>query len=316
MFRGVVIAALAIGLLVPASASAARPAVDTGGAASITDTGAALNGSVNPRGKETTYFFQYGLNRLYGAQTGPISAGAANGRSRVSVPVGGLTPATRYHYRLVARNADGMTLGADRTFKTKVQPLGVTLTASPVNPQFNSTTALTGTLSGTNRAGRQVVLQASQYPFSAGFANFGNPVVTDANGNFTFNSLVIPVNTQFRVLMPQRPDVVSPVVFVGAGVQVRTDNRKTDQGRRSKVVKFFGSITPATTGAKVYLQKNVNGAWVNKKSSRSKPSGSNSRFAIFYRLYKPGQFRIVADSAQPQYSQGLGRTITVARVRR
>lgn len=317
MFRGVVIIALLAGLAVPATAAAARPGVTTGGIANRTDTTVALKGSVNPKGKDTQYFFQYGLNKLYGAQTPATPGGAAKGGSAISVPVGGLAPSTRYHYRLVAVNADGTTLGGDRAFKTRLQPLGLTLKATPVSPQFNTATTITGTLSGTNRAGRQIVLQQSQYPFTAGFAPVGNAVVTDANGNFTFNSLVIPVNTQFRVVVAQRPEVASPIVFVGAGVQVRTDNKKVKQGRRSKVMKFFGSVAPATDGAKVYIQKLRNGTWENIDSTRAKHSSSSkSKFKEWVRIYRPGQFRVAADSAQPQYSQGLGRTINVKHVRR
>ena len=213
-------------------------------------------------------------------------------------------------------NADGTTLGADRTFKTKVQPLGVTLSASPTNVQFNSPTTLSGTLSGTNKANRQVLLQSAAYPFTAGFANVGNPVVTDANGFFTFNSLAIPVNTQFRVLMPQRPDVVSPIIFVGAGVQVKTDTKKVDQGRKSKKIRFFGSVTPAGPGAKVYVQKLRNGAWANIASSRLKASSSSkSSFELAVRIYKRGSFRVAADPAAPQYSTGGGRTIEVQKIR-
>ncbi len=39
----------------------------------------------------------------------------------------GLTAATTYHYRLIARNADGTTTGGDRSFKTANQPLGFSL---------------------------------------------------------------------------------------------------------------------------------------------------------------------------------------------
>ena len=45
----------------------------------------------------------------------------------------GLTPATTYHYRVVAHNGRGTTRGVDRTFTTKKQPFALVLGASP-NP--------------------------------------------------------------------------------------------------------------------------------------------------------------------------------------
>jgi hypothetical protein len=179
--------ALVLALLAPATASAARPAATTGAPASITQSTVTLNGRVDPNAKETIYFFQIGTTRIYGTNTATASAGAGRAPVNVSVPVAGLAPATRYHYRLVAQNADGQTFGADRTFKTKVQPLGVTLVATPPTVAPGGSTVLSGQLSGTNGGNRQVVLQSNAYPFTAGFANVGNPVVTDAAGNFSFN---------------------------------------------------------------------------------------------------------------------------------
>jgi hypothetical protein len=317
MFRGVVIVALLAGLALPATAAAARPGVTTGGVANLTDTSVSLNGSVNPKGKDTQYFFQYGLNKLYGAQTPATGAGAANGGSAVSVPVGALAPATRYHYRLVAVNADGTTLGGDRTFKTKVQPLGLTLKATPSSVPFGSASVISGQLIGTNGRGRQVQLQASAFPYTAGFANVGTPVVTSTvDGTFSFNSIPIAVNTQFRVVMPARPDITSPIVLVGAGVQVKTDTKKVDQGRKSKKLKFFGSITPAGDGAKVYVQKLRSGVWTSIASSRAQhSSASKSSFSLRVRIYKRGSFRVAADSPVGQYSTGAGRTIEVKKIR-
>ena len=318
MFRGVVILALLAGLALPATAAAERPGVTTGGTANLTDTTVSLNGSVNPRGKATQYYFQFGLNKVYGAQTPVTAAGAANAPSKISVPVAGLAPATRYHYRLVAVNPDGTTAGRDRTFKTKVQPLGLTLKATPTSVPFGSASVISGQLVGTNGRGRQVQLQASQFPYTAGFVNVNTPVVTSmVDGTFSFNSIGIAVNTQFRVVMPARPDITSPIVLVGAGVQVKTDTKKVDQGRRSKKIKFFGTITPAGDGAKVHVQKLRNGVWTNIASSHAKhSSASKSKFSLRVRIYKRGSFRVAADAATGQYSTGGGRTIEVNRIRR
>jgi hypothetical protein len=91
------------------------PAVSTGAASSVQSYAMVLNGTVNPQGQATTYWFQYGTSTAYGQQTGP--AGAGSGSSPVSVHsyIGGLTTNTTYHYRLVAQSAGGTSYGTDQT---------------------------------------------------------------------------------------------------------------------------------------------------------------------------------------------------------
>lgn len=82
---------------------------------------ATLRGSVNPRGLQTTYHFDYGLTTAYGSAvpTGnEATLGNGHGERGVAQLLRGLQPNTTYHYRLVARNAAGETTGADRTFTT------------------------------------------------------------------------------------------------------------------------------------------------------------------------------------------------------
>ncbi len=317
MLRGAMLFAVTLVLAAPAAASAAKPGVTTGPPASVTQSTVTLNVKVDANGKATTYFFQIGTTRVYTVNTAETPGGAAGGPVNVSVPVSGLAPATRYHYRLVARNADGQTLGADRTFKTKVQPLGVSLAANPTSVAPGGSTVLSGTLSGTNAANRQVVLQSSAYPYTAGFANVGNAVITDAAGNFTFNMLPVSVTTQFRVLMPNKPEIVSPVVVVGAAVQViRTYTRKVERHRSSVSVRFSGYISPTTDGARVDIQKLRNGVWTTIAHTRAKhKSSTRSSFKTRVRLYRSGDFRVVAESSRPELVAGAGRTIDI-KVRR
>ena len=232
--RSLVPVAVALaGMLVPAAASAQarKPVPTTGGASSVTESTVVLNGAVNPRGAETRYFFQFGLTRLYGATSAPLSVGAGNARRRVSVAVNALAPFTTYHYRLVAQSSKGMVFGRDRTFKTRRQPLGLVLGATPNPVRVGGATTLSGTLTGTGNANRQVVLQANPYPYTQGFQDVGNVLVTDASGNFAFNILGVPVNTQYRVAMPSRPEIASPLIAVGAVTRVTTRKRPPRRGR-------------------------------------------------------------------------------------
>jgi phosphodiesterase/alkaline phosphatase D-like protein len=116
-------AATSIALVAAAIAVAASsPAVTTGTQSHVTDTSAVLHGAVNPDGSATTYFFQWGLTTAYGVQSVAHSAGHGTKPVSVSAPATGLIPGTAYHYRLVATNGAGTTVGADRTFTSAGNP--------------------------------------------------------------------------------------------------------------------------------------------------------------------------------------------------
>jgi hypothetical protein len=115
VLAGTVVASAAVaGTAVAASA----PTAKTGSATQVKPNSALLSGTVNPNGASTTYYFQIGLTNSYGAATAPVSAGAGVKAKGVSRPVGALVQGTTYHYRLVATNQFGTTVGADRAFKT------------------------------------------------------------------------------------------------------------------------------------------------------------------------------------------------------
>ncbi len=95
------------------------PSVVTEKAASVTATGAALNGSVNPNGAETNYYFEYGLTGSYGTKTSSESTGSGTSPKDVSEQISGLNSGTVYHYRLTANNSEGTSHGNDQTFTTR-----------------------------------------------------------------------------------------------------------------------------------------------------------------------------------------------------
>ncbi|HEX6584598.1 MAG TPA: hypothetical protein VF056_13425 [Thermoleophilaceae bacterium] len=93
-------------------------AATTGAPSAITDSSATFNGTVEPNGAPTTYYFQYGTTAAYGSSTAPIDAGGGQGVVAASTAVAGLSPGTTYHYRLVAENSGGIRQGGDRIFTT------------------------------------------------------------------------------------------------------------------------------------------------------------------------------------------------------
>jgi phosphodiesterase/alkaline phosphatase D-like protein len=104
---------------------AAPPSASVEAASSRTQTAATLNGAVNPNGAETTYQFEYGTSTSYGSKVPVPAKNIGKGKSAVSVSqsIGGLQPATVYHYRIAATNEKGTTYSSDRTFKTMLSSL-------------------------------------------------------------------------------------------------------------------------------------------------------------------------------------------------
>jgi hypothetical protein len=122
------------------AAAVAAPTATTGTAENITLTSATLTGTVDPNQAGTTYHFEYGTDTSYGLRAPMEDASAGDGDEpvRVQAPVSGLSAQTTYHYRLVATNAEGDAMGADRTFRTAdaPRPPGVSGTRSQgVGPQ-------------------------------------------------------------------------------------------------------------------------------------------------------------------------------------
>jgi hypothetical protein len=111
------------------------PVVQAEHAESRTPNSAALLAKVGGGNEPATYHFEYGPSAAYGTSTPEQVAPAADHPQWVREAVLGLSPATRYHFRVVASNSLGTTSGADRTFKTQDPPpvLGRTVVTTPVS---------------------------------------------------------------------------------------------------------------------------------------------------------------------------------------
>ena len=74
------------------------PAAVTGNATNVAATSATLNGTVDPSGRPTIWYFDYGTSTGYGKKTAAKDAGSGTGPSAVSAGVTGLTTGRTYHY--------------------------------------------------------------------------------------------------------------------------------------------------------------------------------------------------------------------------
>ena len=121
------------------------PTATTGQASGITATSATLNGSVNPNGKATTAYFEYGTTAGYGNTTGSQAIGSGTAAVSVSAAIAGLTCNTLYHFRVVGTSSDGSSAGADQTFASGACPFS----AFPLYLRIDAHTA-SGTSSNLN----------------------------------------------------------------------------------------------------------------------------------------------------------------------
>jgi hypothetical protein len=98
----------------------------------VTSDSAVLRAEINPNTGSTTYRFEYGLDDCSTSVCTSVPIGGANigGGSEdvaVSQPISGLSPATTYHYRIVAENPLGPPTEAEGTFTTQANGLGFEL---------------------------------------------------------------------------------------------------------------------------------------------------------------------------------------------
>jgi len=93
------------------------PQIDKGTTTSG-DTEAVLRGGVDPGGEDTSYHFEYGVTTAYGKSTPVVMLEGGSTFVPVAQQITGLAQNQIYHYRLVANNAFGETIGPDRTVTT------------------------------------------------------------------------------------------------------------------------------------------------------------------------------------------------------
>jgi hypothetical protein len=113
---------------------ASPPTISSTSAVRIADTSARLEGKVNPEGELTTYRFEYVSDAKFQA-TGYAEAtsvplggeGIGDGIEGivVSQSISGLSPATTYHFRLIATNPTDTVESADGIFTTFLTPPGL-----------------------------------------------------------------------------------------------------------------------------------------------------------------------------------------------
>jgi hypothetical protein len=304
--------AVAVLAVTAPAASAAAPAVTTGGAA-VTPSTATFTGSVDPNGRATTYWFEYGPTADLGTRTASLSAGSGSSAVTAAGSTAGLAANTVYSYRLVARNSDGTARGARRTMRTQRAPLGLSLNAAPNPVPFGSPATLAGILTGTGNGGRQVQLLQNPFPYTSGFTAIGAPVVTNAAGGFALPIPPPAVTTQYQARLTTSPGTASAILTLPVAVRVstivRVGQRQAD-GVRS--VRFSGHVRPGRDGAQFAVQRRSGSRWLTVGGSITRhASASASRYELRVRVRHSGTYRVYVRIVDGNLASTTGREVAI-----
>ncbi len=171
-----------------------NPLVTTVAATGVTGTAATLNGTINPNGLATTYYFDWGTTTSYGNSTTAASAGSGSVNVNVSANLTGLVAGTTYHFRVVASNSDGVSNGNDLTFI----PGAAVLTTTAASSVTMNSAATGGTI--TSDGGLPVTSRGVCWATTASPTISGSHT-TDGSGTGTFTSSITGLlsNTLYHV---------------------------------------------------------------------------------------------------------------------
>jgi hypothetical protein len=164
--------------------TSAAPQATTGGASAVTTSSATLNGAVNPSGRATTWFFEYGTSTSYGSKTAAKEAGSGTSTVSVSAPVTALSPGRVYHFRLVASSDAGTGRGLDQTLSTTAAPAVVTRGAASVRDT-------TATVTATVNPNGQTTTAVFEYGVTTGYGT--KTAVKNIGSGRTGSTVSIPV---------------------------------------------------------------------------------------------------------------------------
>ncbi|MDH5228531.1 MAG: M12 family metallo-peptidase [Gammaproteobacteria bacterium] len=103
-----------------ANAVPSAPIAQTDPATEINTNSATLNASIEPQGQDTTVYYDYGSTIQYGSQSTRFTVPGNTTQVTVPLTINGLACGQSYHFRVVAQNSQGETLGANQSFSTAI----------------------------------------------------------------------------------------------------------------------------------------------------------------------------------------------------
>jgi hypothetical protein len=277
------------------SLTTGAPAVQTGAAQAVGASGATLTGTVDPNGRATSWYFEYGTSTRYGSRTTSRDAGSGADPGSVSIGVGGLDPGATYHFRLVARSSDGTAQGADASFRTSGALAATIRLAAPV-VVYGRRVTLTGTVSSGASGQRVAILGQS---FGDAQPSTLATVTTGAGGRWTYLAQP-PIRTAYQSSWSGATSAASvvavrPAVSLGWASGGRLSTHVS--GRTS----FAGRI--------VQLQRRSGSRWVTIARHRLNGRSSTSFRPSLPRGTSELRVAMSVNQAGAGYLAGFSRTV-------
>lgn len=283
------------------------PEVEVTDASGVQETNAVLNGSINPNGLQTTYYFEYGATTSYGARV-PVLVDGVAGSERVSrefsQSISGLAPRTTYHFRLVAENGIGQAVSADASFATagtgEISPKRGYEQVTPVDKggaqvlsDFHvqiaeqgsaiAVSAVSGALNSESAMMRQnFVVRRS----ASGWENWEatDPPIAGTPG--VFESATQAVSEDYKHAMVASNVVLAPGAVAGAGNLYIKDLRTGGYEFVGSAPGGFGELTGGNIQEQVFAAGAPDFSWVLFWSEKPMVDGVTGR--ALYRWSKEG----------------------------
>jgi hypothetical protein len=170
----------------------------------------------------------------------------------------------------------------------QAQPAPDTLSieAAPGTVKFGGSITLSGKLTGSNVDGRNVRVQADEFPVDS-FSNEGN-ATTNATGDW---SLVVKpnANTRYRARVGNL-DSANLDVTVLPRVSLRLSDRTPAVGQR---VRFSGRVCPEHDTVAIALQRRSSTGWqtISSPVLADIPNVACSSYSVTRRVRRDGRFR-------------------------
>ena len=287
------------------------PAAVTGAATAVTTTSATLNGTVDPSGRPTTWYFEYGTGTNYGTKTPVKDGGSGTGATAVSAAVTGLTVGRTYHVRLVATNDAGTSRGSDQTFLTAAAPTVTTKAASSVKDT-------TATLNGSVNPNGQATTVYFEYGTSTGYGT-KTPAASAGSGTGTKNvsaplsGLIGGATYHFRLVATNVTGTITgaDLTFATAGKPVALTGAPSSVTGTSATL--TGTVDPDGHATSWYFEYGSTGSYGAKTASQNAGSSAGAKpVSVPINGLSPGRtyhFRLVASSSA---GTGYGADATFA----